>query len=205
MPYMIIERIGSCNDCDLCSERRVVLPSALICGIGTTLIMATPSPQYRVCSIRFRIKEWDFVNPIPDADIIGIKFANPITITSGDRDIWPDEIRIDMTGNCNKCGFCCGWRANKLIEYGCSHIITTGNKKGECSIYESLGDYCPQHGFNHAECIPPQDMPTRLYNDSCGYQFIVATPGLPITGNEVLRLYAVPSNHIMGPDAWCRD
>ena len=109
MPYMVIERVGGCNDCDLCLERRVVLPSALVCGVGTTPVVATPSPQYRICSIRFRVKEWDFVNPLPAAEIVGIKFANLIGITPSDRDTWPDEITIERQGSCNKCGWCCGW------------------------------------------------------------------------------------------------
>ena len=65
MPSMIIERIGSCNDCNLCAERRVVIPVALLCGVGLTTGIATASGQYRICTIKFRIKSWDFPSDIP--------------------------------------------------------------------------------------------------------------------------------------------
>lgn len=205
MPYMVIERIGSCNDCNLCSEKRVVLPSTLICGVGFNPMTATPSPQYRICSIRFRIKSWDFVEPIPDVDIIGMKFANLITITSGDRDIFPSEFTVERQGSCLKCGFCCGYRNKVLTEYGCPHVIITGAKKGECSIYESLSDFCIEHGHTHEDCIPPPSHPNRFGNQDCGYRFIVTTPGLPITGNEVLRFYYIPQGQLSEPDSWVRD
>lgn len=202
MSHMIIERIGSCNDCNLCSEKRVIMPTQFILGPGFTHGMATPTSDYLICSIRFRIKSWDFVQPIPDVEIAGIKFVSPIGITSGDRDTWPDEITIERQGSCLKCGYCCGYRDGKLSEYGCSHIITTGNKKGECSIYENLSDFCTEHGHTHEDCIPPQDMPTHLGNPDCGYSFIVTTPGLPITGNEVLKFLLIPAGHQVLPDCW---
>ena len=171
---------------------------------GQPLLLCVFS-EYRICSIRFRIKKWDFINPLPDFEIVGIKFANPITISPAALDTWPDKITIERKGTCSKCGWCCGWRGSNLHKHGCSHVITTGKKKGECSIYANLSDLCSEHGHTHDGCVPPPYMPYHLYTQDCGYSFIVTTPGLPITGNEILKLYTVVSGKEVLPGSWDSD
>jgi len=191
MSSMVIERIGSCNNCNLCTEKRVVIPAMMDCGFGHAMQKATANSEYRKCSIRFRFKSWDFEWPLPTQHIAAIKFLNPIAISPEDRDSFPSEFKIERQGKCEQCGFCCGWRNNKLQSTGCSHVITKGQDRGKCSIYDHLTDYCPEHGETHEWCIPPPSMPVRLWNINCGYRFIVNTPGIPINGNEVLRFYLI--------------
>ena len=120
---MIIQRLGTCNNCNLCSEKRVVVPVRMECGVGRVMETVRMSPSYRKCSIRFKIKSWDLPYPLPEWEIAGIKFLNPISINSADRDTFPKEFTVEMQGTCNKCGFCCGWRNNKATPQCCSHIF----------------------------------------------------------------------------------
>jgi len=122
----------------------------------------------------------------PNIEITNIEFAELIPIGPGD--IIPTELTIEIQGQCNKCGFCCGYRDKKLQPWGCSHVITIGNRKGECAIYENLADFCEEHNESHADCIPSINMPVKKFNPDCGYSFIVITPGLVITGKEIIFL-----------------
>ena len=137
------------------------------------------------CGFKWYFKSSTTDIPLPvNAEITKIEFANPIGITP--QDVIPVEFTIEIQGQCNKCGFCCGYRDKKLQPYGCSHIVTTGNKKGECSIYENLSDWCEEHQQTHEDCIPRRNQPTKKFNPDCGYSFIVITPDLVITGQEII-------------------
>lgn len=134
--------------------------------------------------------KWYFKNSTTDillpvnAEITKIEFANLVGITP--EDVIPTEFTIEIQGQCNKCGFCCGFRDKKLIEGGCSHVVTTGGNKGECAIYENLADFCNKHQESHEDCIPRINMPVKKFNPDCGYSFIVITPDLVITGEEII-------------------
>lgn len=137
------------------------------------------------CGFKWYFKSSTTDIPLPvNVEITKIEFANPIGITP--QDVIPTKFTIEIQGQCNKCGFCCGFRKNKLIEGGCSHIITTGNKKGECGIYANLADFCEEHQESHEDCIPAINQPVKKFNSKCGYSFIVITPGLVITGHEII-------------------
>ena len=120
----------------------------------------------------------------PDIEITKIEFASPIGITP--EDVIPQEFTIEIQGQCLKCGFCCGYRNKKLQPYGCSHVVTTGNKKGECAIYANHADFCTEHNESHADCIPRINMPVKKFNPDCGYSFIVITPDIILTGHEII-------------------
>lgn len=119
-----------------------------------------------------------------DIEITKIEFASPIGITLQDE--IPTEFTVEIQGQCNKCGFCCGYRDKKLQSYGCSHIVTTGNKKGECAIYDTRADWCEEHQETHEGCIPSPHMPVKKFNPNCGYSFVVITPDIILTGHEIL-------------------
>ena len=120
----------------------------------------------------------------PDIEITKIEFANPIMISP--EDVIPSEFTVEIQGQCLKCGFCCGYRDKKLQPYGCSHIITLGNRKGECAIYDHLADFCIEHNESHVDCIPAVNMPVKKFNPACGYSFIVNAPGTKIHGQEII-------------------
>jgi hypothetical protein len=166
-----IERIGSCA-----------------CGDLSALHGKLPLRKGNMaCGYKFYFtgSTFDFAHNM-NIEITDIEFAELIPITP-DTPI-PTMFVVEMQGSCNKCGFCCGYRNKTLQPYGCSHIITTGNRKGECAIYENLVDWCEEHQESHADCIPPQNMPCKKFNPDCGYSFIVITPGLVITGKEITFL-----------------
>jgi len=120
----------------------------------------------------------------PNVEITKIEFANPIGITP--EDVIPTEFTIEIQGQCNKCGYCCGYRNKKLTENGCSHIVTTGNNKGECAIYETRSQYCEEHGEAHEYCEHFPRQPVKKFNLDCGYSFIVITPDIILTGHEII-------------------
>lgn len=137
------------------------------------------------CGFKWYFKSSTTDIPLPvNAEITKIEFASPIGITKDD--VIPTEFTVEIQGQCNKCGFCCGYRNKKLIEGGCFHIITVGNKKGECGIYANLADFCSEHNESHEDCIPRINMPTKKFNPLCGYSFIVITPDIILTGHEIV-------------------
>ena len=137
------------------------------------------------CGFKWYFKSSTTDIPLPvDTEITKIEFANLIGITPDD--VIPTELTTEIRGHCNKCGFCCGYRNKKLIEGGCSHVVTKGRNKGECAIYDHFADGCEEHLEGHEDCIPPPNQPVKKFNPDCGYSFIVITPDLVITGKEIL-------------------
>lgn len=137
------------------------------------------------CGFKWYFKSSTTDVPLPvNTEITKIEFASPIGITP--QDVIPTEFTVEIQGQCNKCGFCCGYRNKKLMEGGCSHIVTIGNKKGQCAIYNNLKDFCAEHQESHEDCIPRINMPVKKFNPACGYSFIVITPDLVITGHEIV-------------------
>lgn len=137
------------------------------------------------CGFKWYFKSSTTDVPLPtNAEITKIEFASPIAIKPDD--VIPTEFTVEIQGQCNKCGFCCGYRNKKLIEGGCSHVVRTGRNKGACAIYDHLADFCDEHQESHEDCIPKINMPVRKFNPDCGYSFIVITPGLVITGHEIV-------------------
>ena len=165
-----IERIGSCAICENPEVWHGKFPTR---------------KDNLQCGFKFYIKSSTTEIPLnTNTEITKIEFANLIPITQGD--VIPTEFTIEIQGQCNKCGFCCGYRNKKLQPYGCSHIITTGNKKGECAIYDYLADWCDEHQKTHTDCVPAINQPVKKFNPDCGYSFVVTTPGLVITGQEII-------------------
>lgn len=137
------------------------------------------------CGFKWYFKSSTTDIPLPvNAEITKIEFASPIAIKPDD--IIPTEFTIEIQGQCNKCGFCCGYRNKKLIEGGCSHVVKTGRNKGECAVYDNLADLCNEHQESHEDCIPRINMPTKKFNPACGYSFIVITPDIILTGHEIV-------------------
>ena len=139
------------------------------------------------CGFKWYIKSFATdVSLNTNTEITKIEFASPIAIKPDD--VIPTEFTVEIQGQCNKCGFCCGYRNKKLIEGGCSHIVLTGDNRGECAVYVNLTDFCEEHQESHEDCIPRINMSTKKFNPGCGYSFIVITPGLVITGHEIIFL-----------------
>ncbi len=173
MAYMILEKTTG----DTCGDGRIDLP------------------------FRWRVKESTFEKPLPSQDIVGMEFTEAIPITQEDIENFPNEFRVDRIGSCNKCGYCCEWIKNKAADHCCAHIVRAGPNKGECEIYESLGDWCETCQDDHSTCIPPPHQPYPL--DICGYKWIVATIGLPITDKEISRIYWAKDKDLTGK--WIRE
>ena len=173
MAYMILKKtIG-----DICGDGRIGFP------------------------FRWRIKESTFEKSLPDQEVVGIKFSEPIPITANDITNFPNEFRIDRIGSCNQCGYCCGYIAkNVFTDNACVHLVRLGNKKGECKIYNILEDWCEICQQSHADCISPPHQPYPL--NICNYKFIVTTQGLPITDKEVSRMYWAKDKDLIG--RWIR-
>jgi len=182
MAYVILEKATG----DACGDNRIGLP------------------------FRWSVKESDFEIPLPNQEVVGLQFATPIPITQDDINNFPNEFRIERTGSCNKCGYCCGWIQNKATAYCCIHIIKTGNKRGECGIYANLADVCIDANCDnqdlngsHLSCQPSPHQPYHKLNENCGYSWIVTTPGLPISNKEVIRMYWASDKNLMGK--WIRE
>lgn len=160
-------------------------------------------PADTLINFKYQVKSSTFEIPLPDYYVTGLKFSEPIPVTPQDLQNLPDEIEIERQGSCNECGYCCGYMgANDFTEEACVHLIRTGNRKGECGIYETLADWCETCGDSHASCIPPPHQPYPL--DICNYKWIVITPGLPITGKEVSRMYWIPKWKTDFQGCWIR-
>ena len=135
-------------------------------------------PESVQLKARYQIQSEDFEIPLPDMDCVGIEFVG-----IGAVETPPEEFEIERQGSCDQCGYCCG---------ECSHLYTSGPKAGQCKIYNKLSDFCQTHDSTHEDCIPPPHQP---YSEGiCNYPFIVITPDLDITGEEVVRMYWVPKN-----------
>ena len=176
MAYMILEQVTG----DTCGDGRIGLP------------------------FRWRVKESTFEKPLPDMEVVGLKFAELIPITQDDIDNFPAEFRIDRIGSCNQCGYCCGYIAkNTFTENACVHLKRTGGDKGTCLIYANLADVCTDPDCNdqdqdgtHSTCIPPPHQPYPV--DICSYKFIVTTPGLAISNKEISRMFWAKDKNLIG-------
>lgn len=137
------------------------------------------------CGFKWYFKSSTTDIPLPkEAEITKIEFASPIAISPGD--VIPAELTIEIQGQCNKCGYCCGYRNKKLIKGGCSHVIITGSKKGECAIYDHHADFCDEHKESHKDCIPRINMPVKKFNPDCGCSFVIISPELVVKGKEII-------------------
>lgn len=139
------------------------------------------------CGFKWYFKS-DTFNPMlrlnSDIEITRIEFASPIGITPQDE--LPTEFTVERQGQCNQCGFCCGYRNKKLIDGGCSHVILKGGDKAKCAIYDTRAEHCEEHGEAHEECLYTPNQPNKKFNPDCGYSFIVITPDIILTGHEVI-------------------
>ena len=181
MAYMILEKTTGHQ----CGDGRVGLP------------------------FRWRVKESTFEIPLPDMDVVGLQFPEPIGVTQNDIDTFPDEFTIERTGSCNQCGYCCGWVSNHATDSCCQHVKTTGNPKGICLIYASLTVPCSDPDCDklgsdgtHSDCLPPPHQPYHRDNEDCGYTFTVTTAGNCLSNKEVVRMYWASDEDLTGK--WIR-
>lgn len=91
------------------------------------------------------------------------------------------EIVIVRKGNCNKCGYCCGFIDGKITEGSCRHLLSNGS----CSIYDKRSEYCKECGHTHENCIQGPMLPLRKVNPKCGYRFYMKESGAEVINIEL--------------------
>ncbi|MEM2445919.1 MAG: hypothetical protein QW734_04615 [Candidatus Bathyarchaeia archaeon] len=91
------------------------------------------------------------------------------------------EIVIVRTGECKRCGFCCGFVNGKITEGSCIHL----KHDGSCGIYDKRNQYCGECGHDHKSCIEGPKFPLNKLNPNCGFKFIHKESGALVVSVEL--------------------